>query len=453
MEEKKVNEPKQIHLPLLIRDLLRNAWVVILAGLIGLMGVFCYGGLLHTPEYTSTVTFAVSPRTNGAYVGLFSSLRTAGEMAEVFNEVFASDVLKRLVKEDMGDPDMEVIVECELQEGTNILKVSTKAEDPLKAHQIMEAVLRNYGTVSQYMFGNVVLDTIKGAHIPTEPSNPIGNIWYALAAVLCMGAAGCGVLFLSLNRATVKTLAGAKYYLGEAPMGVLVREKNAEPGRKRKIKGLLIWKTSVSFRFTEALLQVVHRVRHRMQKEHKKVLLITSVAENEGKSTLASNVAIALAKHGHRVALVDMDLRRPALHKLFSETPLCVDMHQAMEEGFVDDPQRQLFVYALPGGSHNPASLLHDPRMDNFMRQLRENLDFVILDSAPYGAVADTGMLLKYADGCLLSVRQDWVPHKVVRAVAQELDEGGADYMGYVLNYYLDNGSQQKDDKKYKKYE
>ena len=453
MEAKKVNEPKQIHLPLIIRDLLRNAWVVILAGLIGLMGVFCYSGLLHTPEYTSTVTFAVSPRTNGAYVGFYSSLRTAGEMAEVFNEVFASDVLKRLVKEDMGNPDLEVIVECELQEGTNILKVSTKAEEPLLAHQIMEAVLRNYRTVSEYLFGNVVLDTIKSPHIPTEISNPIGNIWYVAAAILAMGAAGVGVLVLSVSRATVKTLAGAKHYLGEAPVGVLVREKNAEPGRRRKIKGLLIWKTSVSFRFTEALLQVVHKVRHRMHKEHKKVLLITSVAENEGKSTLASNVAIALSKHGHRVALVDMDLRCPALHKLFSETDLCLDMRKALEEGFVDDPQRQLFVYALPGGSQNPSSLLHDPKMDSFMSQLRKNLDFVILDSAPYGAVADTGMLLKYADGCLLSVRQDWVPHKVIRDVTQELDEGGADYMGYVLNYYLDNGSLQKGDKKYKKYE
>ena len=454
MEKNKQNQPKQIHWPLIIRDLLRNAWLVIMAGVIAVMGVFCYNGLLRTPEYTSTVTFAVSPRTNGSYVGFYNCLRTAKEMAEVFNEVFSSDVLKRLVKEDLGKPDLEVTVECTLEADTNILKVSTKADDPLLAHEIMDSVLHNYNTVSEYLFGSVVLDTIKSPHIPTEPSNPLNmTLWCAIAAILGMGAMGGGILLLSLNRATLKTLSGAKHYMGEAPLGVLIREKSAEPGRKRKVKGLLIWKTAVSFRYTEAMLRIAHKLRHRMTKEGKKVLLITSVAENEGKSTLAANLAIALAKHGAKVALVDMDLRRPALHKLFSGTNICQDLPQALESGFEDPNDHRLFIFTAPDGHHTPGNLLHDSRLERFLTQLRQEMDFVILDSAPYSAVADTGMLLKYADGCLMSVRQDWVPHSVLRAVSQELDESRADYMGYVMNYYVDNGMLGNSNKPYKKYQ
>ena len=91
MNKKKRNY--QLHWKLILRDLWRNAWLIILAGLIGAMTVFVYDGMVRTPEYTSTMTMAVSPRVNGSYVGFYSSLDTANEMAEVFQEVFSSDVL------------------------------------------------------------------------------------------------------------------------------------------------------------------------------------------------------------------------------------------------------------------------------------------------------------------------------------------------------------------------
>lgn len=454
MEEKNQNPFAQIHIPIIFRDFLRNIWLVILAGVIAVMGVFCYDKQLRTPEYTATVTFAVSPRTNGSYVGFYTSLRTASEMAEVFNEVFSSGVLKRMVQEELGDPNIPVRVSAALRKGTNILQVSTKANDPLTAYTVMEAVLRNYGKVSEYLFGNVVLDTVKSPHIPTKPSNPLNMVNYsfvaALFAMLMMTAA---IVLLSITRMTLKTLPGAKRYMGEAPLGVLVYEKVVAPGRKRKTKGLLIWKTAVSFRYTESMMQLGYKLFHRMQKENKKVLLITSVAENEGKSTLAANLAFAISKHGHRVALVDMDLRKPSLHKLFSETDYCVDLDLAITQGSPKDANRNLFVFTANTPKGNVGAMLHDAPLDNFLQQLRREMDVVILDSAPYGAVADTGMLLKFADGCVMTVRQDWVPSRVLRDVTRDLDESNADYMGYVLNYYLDDGSLRMNDKKYKNYQ
>jgi capsular exopolysaccharide synthesis family protein len=269
-------------------------------------------------------------------------------------------------------------------------------------------------------------------------------------AMLSMIAA---IVLLSISRKTLKTQSGAKYHMGEAPMGILVYEKIVAPRRKRKIKGLLIWKTAVSFRYTESILQLGYRLFHRMQKENKKVLLITSVAENEGKSTLAANLAFAMSKHGHKVALVDMDLRKPSLHKLYSETDFCVDLGLAMEQGIPEDENRNLFVFTVENPKGNIGAMLHDTRLNDFLQRLRQEMDIVILDSAPYSVVADTGMLLKFADGCLMSVRQDWVPYKVLKGVVRELDECSADYMGYVLNYYLDDGSLRKNDKRYKNYQ
>ena len=447
MDKEKEVQRKQLHIPLILRDLWRNLWLILMAGLIGFMGVFIYAGLLHTPQYTSSVTFAVSPKTNGSYVGFYTSLSTTTEMAEVFKEVFSSDVLKRLVREELGDPDLAVNITAEVEVGTNILRLYVTGDDPIRTHQIMGAVLSCYDEVSDYMFGGVVLDTIKSPKVPTEPSNPMNMVlWYGVMSLLAMGLMTGVIVCLSWMRRTIKTLADGREYMGHTPLGVLIREKS-------KQKGILISRSVVSFRFSEGVLHVAHKLRHRMFREGKKTLLITSVAENEGKTTLSANLALAMARHGNKVALVDLDLRRPALHKSFAEHKPCMNLTQVISEGVIPEREDNLYIFTLPQGMQDAGKFLHGAALEKFLRDLAERMDFVILDSAPYSAVADSGMLLKHADGCVLCVRQDWVPGDVLKAVAQELDEGAAEYMGYVLNDYLDDGSLRNSHKQYKQYQ
>ena len=449
--KKQTDQQKQLHIPLICRDIIRNGWLVILAGIIAAVGVFAYGNLLHKPEYTSVVTFSISPKSSGSYVGFYSSLNTATEMAEVFKEVFSSDVLKRLIQEDLQNPDLEVNVTAAVQQGTNILRVTTTADTPVGAHLVMESVLRNYGKVSGYLFGGVVLDAIRSPHVPTAPANPFNMkvmLLLGVCGAMCAMAGGIGLL--SYHRKTVKTLEGAREYMEEAPLGVLIREKQR---RKSTVKGLLITRTAISFRYVEAMLQIAHKVRHKMRKSDRKVLLITSVAENEGKSTVAANLAIAMAKHGSRVALVDMDMRRPAIHKLFSELGEGHDLMQCLKNGLPENLQdHPLQLFTMSGAYQNVSQLLHGDQVDRLLQDLRQEMDFVILDTPPYMAVADTGMLLKFVDASLMILRQDWVPGPVLKAVTRELEESKPEYLGYVVNHYIDDGTGFTRHKYYDKY-
>lgn len=79
-------------------------------------------------------------------------------------------------------------------------------------------------------------------------------------------------------------------------------------------------------------------------------------------------------------------------------------------------------------------------------------MDYVLLDTPPYMAVADTGMLLKFADASLMVLRQDWVPGPTLVAISRELMEQKAEYLGYVVNYYIDDGSLQTKRSYYDKY-
>ena len=454
MDKKKLFYWDELHIPSVLLDILKNAWLIALAVLTVWIGVFAYANMGHQPTYETEVNFVVSPKSNGAYVGFYSSLTTANEMTSVFSEVFSSDVLKRMIREDLQQPNLAFSIAASVPEGTNILRIAVRANSPEDSHIVMQSVLKNYRRVSGYLFGGVVLDVLKNPQISVTPSNPF-NIKQKLAigTVLAVLVMVCLIVISSIFRPTIKTYACAKRRMEDSPLGILQKEKNFRARRKSSKKPLLITNTSTSFQYTEAFLQLAHKIRHKMQKGGMKVLLVTSVAENEGKSTVSANLALALAKQGHKVVYVDMDLRKPAVHKIFNKLPR-EDLFACLYDGLpasLDAPKR-LHILSNSTPRSGTDKLLHSTALVKLLDALREKADFVILDSSPYTATADTGMLLQHVDGCVMITRQDWVPFRVCRDVADDLGEGKAAFLGYVLNHYVDNGSLQTFTDRYNKY-
>ena len=459
MDEKKVLQLDEIHIPIIIRDVLKNIWLIVLAMIVVCIGIYAYANLKFQPQYTTEAIFAVSPRSNGSYVGFYSSLNTASEMAEVFQEVFTSDVLKRLVRKDLENPQMTFEIFSKVEKETNILSVGATANTPDGAHAVMQSVLKNYGQVSGYLFGGVVLDVIKNPHIPITPSNQLNIKSMMLkGALLAAFVMLVLIVLLSIMRNTLKTLSSAKRCMGEAPLGVLMLDKRflrRRRFRSNKRKGLLITETRTGFWYVESMLQVTHKIRHKMCKNGQKILLVTSVAENEGKSTVAANLALAISKHGQKVALVDMDMRRPAIHKLFREyKEQKYDLLKCLQNGVpeVKTEQNNLHLFLLSKPYKKASRVLNDDKLKRFLDDLCERMDYVILDSAPYVAVADTGFLLKHADSCAMVVRQDWVSGKVLQGVGDDLDSEDVDYLGYIFNFYRDNGTEKVSPQHYGKY-
>lgn len=454
MEKKELFYMDEIHVPIILLDILKNAWLAVLAAISVCIGVFGYSHFLHQPVYTTEATFVVSPRSNGSYVGFYSSLSTANEMATVFQEVFSSDVLKRMIQEDLQKTDLPFQVKASVAEGTNILKVSVQSDSPENAHAVIQSVLRNYRRVSGFLFGSVVLDVLKKPQVTVAPSNPFDTERYMiLGAALAVIAMIVLIAMISFMRPTVKTLAGAKRRMEELPLGVLQREKAVWLLRKHQKRAPLITDTGTSFQYTEALLQLAHRLSNKMKKGGMKVLLVTSVAENEGKSTVSANLALALAKHGYKVAYVDMDLRKPAVHKIFSHFPR-EDLLACLQTGVPEslDTPKQLHIFSHSSPSFSSDRLLHSEELSKLFEALREKMDFVILDSSPYTATADTGMLLRLADCCVMIVRQDWASWHICHDVAEDFGEGKAEYLGYVINQYIDNGAERGFNSRYGKY-
>ncbi len=168
-------------------------------------------------------------------------------------------------------------------------------------------------------------------------------------------------------------------------------------------------------------------------------LVITSPTPGEGKSTTASNLAVAYAQHGMRVLLVDCDLRKARLHGVFatSREPGITDLilrSARWDEACRDTPEENL--HFLPSGSlpPNPSEFLGGARMRKAIELLTERYDLVIFDSPPLIAGADAAILGSMVDGVIMVIRAGQTEREAGQQAVRQLHTVGARVLGAVLN-------------------
>ena len=173
----------------------------------------------------------------------------------------------------------------------------------------------------------------------------------------------------------------------------------------------------------------------------RRVLLFVSAVPEEGKTYTSLNTATALAQQGHSTLLVDVDLRRPSLHK-------ALDWPEDHPRGLTDifsgnatladavKPTRIENLSFLPAGTRapNPAELLSTADLGALVRELGARYDRVVFDSAPVNAVSDTLVLAPHVDQTILVVRSGKTPRRVVLRAVSLLRKAGARLAGFVLN-------------------
>ena len=174
------------------------------------------------------------------------------------------------------------------------------------------------------------------------------------------------------------------------------------------------------------------------------VVVLTSPNMGDGKTTVACNLSIAMAEIGRKVLLMDGDLRRPRLHKVFhegntwglsdllwSETPLdSIPITHLVRRTEVSG------LSLLPGGSCGvpPTNLFYSPRMSRLLARLRREFDMIMIDAPPMIHLADARVLGRLADGVILVVRAGQTTTESARFAIQRFTEDGTRVLGTVLN-------------------
>ncbi|RPI58858.1 MAG: polysaccharide biosynthesis tyrosine autokinase, partial [Chloroflexi bacterium] len=169
-------------------------------------------------------------------------------------------------------------------------------------------------------------------------------------------------------------------------------------------------------------------------------LVVTSALAAEGKTTTVANLAVVIAQGGKRVVLVDADLRRPAVHRLFGMpnrgglTDALVEEPAALNSFLRDTAVENLRVLTSGPIPPNPQELLGSQRMEDLLQRLQGEADVVLVDTPPSLVVADANVLAARTDGVLLVVNADRTRRVAVQQAAEGLRQVGANLVGGVLN-------------------
>ena len=169
------------------------------------------------------------------------------------------------------------------------------------------------------------------------------------------------------------------------------------------------------------------------------VIGVTSSMRGEGKSTTAVNLAYVFAEKGHKVLLIDGDLRIPSIAKKLEieSTPGLTDLLKgkgAQISEFKSHLLNNWFI--LPSGDipPNPSELLGSNRMDNVLKQLREFFDYIIVDLPPVNIVSDAVAISHLITGMIVVIREDYTEKKELERCMRQLKLSNVKVLGTVLN-------------------
>jgi polysaccharide biosynthesis transport protein len=173
-------------------------------------------------------------------------------------------------------------------------------------------------------------------------------------------------------------------------------------------------------------------------------LLVTSAGPAEGKTTVATSIAIAIAQTGQRVCLVDCDLRKPRVHAVFGQrndkgvTTALLEPGQLPSLVFETQVPNLSILRAGPTPP-NPADLMHSEAFGRVLQELRAEFDRVVIDSPPIGLVTDGVILSTRVDATVLVVRALATRRDAAKRAMRSLRDVGANCAGFVLNAVSSN--------------
>ena len=386
-------------------------WAFVVFVLLSVGVVLTYDLAIKKPLYQAqtTIVIARSDVTEGSQVSL-NDINASQKLATTYSEITKSElVLNRVIdslKLSTSSKELSKNVSVKPVEDTSIIIVSVKDQNPARAAQIANEIARAFSEEVMKIFKADNVSQLSVASTPTAPANNTLTRDLILAvAVSILGVAGFAFLRFYLDD-SVKHTDNTEKMFGLATAGNITKNDIKKKGGDE----LVVARSPKSI-VSENIKSLRTNLQFTAVDHNLKTILVTSTNAGEGKSFVSSNLAVSFAQAGKKVLIIDCDLRKGRLHKIFQ-----IFNDGGLSNLLTDDPKKlrsyvrktnidNLEIITCGTYPPNPSELLASQKNRKALFNLRDHYDIIILDGAPVGGLADSVILSSLVDEVIVVTR------------------------------------------------
>lgn len=443
-----VNEEKGVTLAQVMQyvtRVLQKWWLIAICAVVCAAVGFAVAKVTYEPSYSTTIRFAIdNKRENTVSQGQTSSDINAGILlARNYKDIMSnSDTLMKLVAKgsgyDIKGSEVKRMIRASLGEERSIIEITVTTNDPDLTYAIATSYVNNYQAVTEKAYQST------RANIYDEPDRPeranadnstmtytfFGFILGAAIVILAI----CMSIFI---KDTLKSADDVQGKINSKLLGQVARVKKTD----KSMRKLLISDRKMGFMFIESFTIIRAKLESISKRHGHKVFLFSSAYENEGKTTVAVNTALALAKNGRSVLLIDGDLRKPTVYTTLGVSATnelgltgVIKGEKSLSESIKYFEKFNLFLLITSQAVTDSAELLSSESMEEIIEAVKNEFDYVVIDTPPAGVLADASIIAQYSDACVMVVRCDFAPSRRVKKTIEDIESTGTEVVGCVFN-------------------
>lgn len=400
------------------------------------VGVVAYDNMIKKPVYQAqtTVVIAKADNVDSSVATTLNDINASQKLVTTYGEIAKSElVLNQVIsnlKLNTTPKALSKNLTIKPVDDTSILSISARDLEPKAASSIANEIAKVFASEVANIYK---VENVTQLSIAATPETPINNTTtrdLVLGVVVAIAAvAGFAFLRFYLDD-TVKHSDDLEKTVGLPMVGCIT---------KGDVKARRAGSELIAERLPKAIVsENIKSLRTNLQftaiDKDLKTILVTSTNASEGKSFISTNLAISFAQADKRVLLVDCDLRKGRIHKLFSLSNLLAGDLRGFAKFIRPSKIKGLDVITCGTYPPNPSELLASKKNKRLISVLSEYYDIIIFDGAPVGGLADSVILSSFMDETIIVVKDSNTRKGDLVEVKNSLDKVGARIAGVVLN-------------------
>ena len=425
-----------------IKDLLnflKEKIIFIILGIIITFGAtFAYEEFIKVPKYSSETTIVLVKANEGDYTQ--NDLMINKNLVDSYSVLVKSKRVLNEVKKDISYKgtinDLSKQIKVTSVNDTEYIKITTTDKSAVKAYNITKSISKYFMNEVQSIYKMNNVSVVDEPEISKKPSN--NTLYRDLVLAIAGGAfISIGILFIIYYfDDTIKYSEELETELKQPIIGKIFKSRLR---KKDKQTELVVSKYPKSV-VTESIKTLRTNLEFTSVDKKNKTILITSSIPGEGKSFISSNLAISFALSNKKVLLVDSDLRKGRIHKIFKLSRSkgysnllideLTDSNKYIAKSKIDN------LYVIPRGTipPNPSELLNSDKNKILIKKLRDAFDIIIFDGTPSNNLPDSIIMSSLVDEVLVVSSNKYTPKTELNNTINSLNKAHAKIAGVVVN-------------------